>query len=123
MLRQVCTTLCLSLLLSPLAGCDPEAEEELELELEAELEVEPGDAQDEEEILWTDDELELAPPSAEAVCGPGHWEYKSTSPGCNTCGDGKKYNHYHRWCWDGPPACGGCGGWEYKGWSCLEGCW
>jgi hypothetical protein len=124
MLRTHQIVLCLSLLPSLPAGCDVEAHEELELQAEAELELEA----DLEQIGETD-ELELAPPPAEAYCSDtGKWEYKRTSLGCGTCFEpvlqvwGQKFNYSQRWCWDGPPACGGCGPWQYYGWGCFEGC-
>lgn len=138
-------------LFTALPACDGEPGDELDaelaerhatqiqhqLELEDDVELERVSSDDEtlefdggladEPIRFTEI-TELAPPTAEANCGPGHWEYQSRSVGCDTCQfdedeTGKKYNHYKRWCWDGPPSCGGCGGWQYTGWSCLHGCW
>jgi hypothetical protein len=133
----------LGLLSTPLAACDAEPVDDDVLEaqserqalaIEAQLEREHGV---ELEIVKIDSETgeveltqvtDLTPPASEGTCGWGHWEYKSTYEGCGSCDipgaeETSKHTHYDRWCWDGPPSCGGCGGWQYSGWSCLDWCY
>ncbi|HVI02994.1 MAG TPA: hypothetical protein VM869_30070 [Enhygromyxa sp.] len=106
------------------AAATPDRFAELELQLEQEqgLELEfVAEIDDGTTILWTAVD-EIAPDPAAGVCG-GKWEYKSTVYECGECDvlgdDGKKYEHYKRWCWTGP-GCASCEEWQYTGWSCFE---
>ncbi|HLT38575.1 MAG TPA: hypothetical protein VK034_19945 [Enhygromyxa sp.] len=145
--NRLLPTLALGLLLTPLAACDDEpgdsldaelAERELIVDVQQHLELEHGVelrlvtdpealeiSADESAtpILWTE-VSDVAPSPAAGTCGPGHWEYKSTKYDCGSCdvvgAEGAKVLHYKQWCWDGPPSCGGCEGWQYTGWSCFS---
>jgi hypothetical protein len=92
-----------------------ELEHDIELEFVAELVDEDGTS-----LLWTEI-TDVAPNPAAGTCG-GKWEYKSTRYECGSCDvlgeDGKKYEHYKRWCWTGP-GCASCDDWQYTGWSCF----
>lgn len=136
-----------------LSGCDSEPVDEAELELrerhaheiQLQLEREQGvqlertnsaNAPLEHEFEldfefegfgFTEARDDTTPP-AEGACGLGYWDYDSRPVGCDKCDitpdeTGKKYDYYKRWCYEGPPSCGGCGGWQYTGWGCLQGCW
>lgn len=110
-MRILYNVLCLGLLLGLLSAGPTSADE--------------GAAAQGKEHVSTD-ERELTQPSPEGVCGGVYQEYEERSENCTTCWDynnhtwGKKVNLYMRSCYYGPPSCGGCGGWQYIGWSCEE---
>lgn len=92
----------------------------VELELVTDLDYSADDAGT--SIVWTE-VSEVLPDPAAGTCGWGHWEFDHRHQECGSCEvfgeDGEYVEHYERWCWDGPPSCGGCGGWQYTGWGCA----
>jgi len=125
--------------LSTAIACDLESEDELESRYADEFEQELGvefERQAAESFLELNTDVdgdetidfaepaEFTDPSAEpdpAVCGTGYWQLRTDREPCECDIDddpGEQRIHYKRWCWNGAPGCGGCGGWQYIGWSC-----